>query len=728
MTLETGQGYPFGLTSDGGLIIAGETSLRFSDLWLSKVDTDGKEIWKKTFEQGEKLARVDAVSQTSDGGYLIAGKNISCCGWGDFDLWLVKTDDGANVQWKKSFEEFRYVSIYSIQETSDGNYIFAGNRGCELWIGKFDKSGKELWSRSFSGFGYKDFRKTPDGGYIASGEKRIMKIDAEGKIQWMTDFEKEGITSLMQSADGGLFAAGYIDSEPWLVKLKRSAIPFVSITPDFPGAGQPVTFDASLSYDPDGNIEEYRWDFGDGNITGTKDKKIVHSYASEGSYNVSIKLLRKDKTAMDTRSQQLEVQRSIPPHELWSRTYGGNSGDVEKSADQTSDEGYIMAGDTTFLYGISAYLVKTGPDGNEEWNRTYGGIDGQTGAKSVVQTSDGGYVFAGAINLQNQNAQMIWLVKTDPKGNEMWNRTFGRPGSKDDFSYNDAFSVIEDSGGNYVVAGISDMAEGISDPRFGLLLAKTDKDWNKLWEKTWDQSGSIEAYSVIESVDSSYTVVGTTYLGGLTNAWLMKADQNGNQQWIKTYGGTGRSPIAHSVKQTTDGDYIVAGNMWKYEPDAGNIINLWIMKTDTNGNKLWEKTYERRDYGSAKYVRESKDGGYLILADGGGAGIWLIKTDVNGSVQWHDKLEGNDPSSVIETSDSGYIVGGVKDDSCGNQGSDFWLIKLGGSKIGENETEDPAVENETSGRDEQQGGTKVPGFEGILMISAMIAAFVVRKK
>ncbi len=685
-------------------------------------------IWKKTFEQGEKLARINAVRQTSDGGYLIAGKNISCCGWGDFDLWLVRTDTEGNVQWKKSFEEFRFVSIYSIHETSDGDYIFAGNRGCELWIGKFDQSGKDLWSRSFAGFGYKHFRKTSDGGYIASGENRIMKIDAEGVIQWMADFEKEGTTSLIQSADGGLFAAGYIDSNPWIVKLKRSAIPFVSITPDFPGAGQTVTFDTSLTYDPDVNIEGYSWDFGDGNITATKGKKIVHSYASEGSYNVSLTLLGKDNTALGSKGQELDVQRSIPPRELWSRTYGGKNDDWERSASQTLDGGYIMAGDTAFLYGIDAYLVKVDNDGNEEWNRTYGGIDGQTGAKSVIQTSDGGYVFAGAINLQNQNSQMIWLVKTDSKGTEMWNRTFGRPGSNDDFSYNDAFSIIEDSGGSYIVAGITDLVEGMSDPRFGLLLTKTDKDGNKLWEKTWDQSGSSEGYSVIESHDGGYTVAGTTYLGGLTNAWLLKVDQNGNQQWLKTYGGIGTSPIAYSVNRTMDGGYIVGGNMWKYKPDTGNIIDLWIMKTDRDGNKLWEKTYERKEYESARYVQEAKEGGYLILADRGGAGFWLIKTDVNGSVQWHDEFEGNNPSSVIEISDNGYTVGALKDESCGTHGSDFWLVKLGGSKIGENETENPAVENETSGRNEQPDVTKSPGFEWILMISVMIAAFVAIKK
>ncbi len=92
---------------------------------------------------------------------------------------------------------------------------------------------------------------------------------------------------------------------------------------------------------------------------------------------------------------------------------------------------------------------------------------------------------------------------------------------------------------------VTDMAKGIADPRFGLMLAKTDKDGNKLWEKTWDLSGSIEAYSVIESIDGGYTVVGTTYMVNLmtTGAWLLKVDQNGNEKWLKTYSGIGTTPI-----------------------------------------------------------------------------------------------------------------------------------------------------------------------------------------
>src|SRR3990172_2699434 len=323
MTLEGGRAYPLDTISDGGLIIAGETGLIFSDLWLSRVAADGKEIWKKTFEHGEKLVRTDAVHQTSDGGYLIAGKNISCCGWGDFDLWLAKTDTEGDVQWKKSFEEFRYVSIYSIYETSDGDYIFAGNFGCELWIRKFDQYGNKRWSRNYKGFGYKHFQEMTDGGYLASSEDGIMKIDAEGNIQWIVDSKETEIISLKQTSDGGLIKAGNSDSDIWLIKLKRGTIPFISFIPNLPGAGQGITFDASLSYDPDGKIRSYIWDFGDGNKTVTPGKKIVHSYASDGKYNVSLMLKDKNNNGIGSSTIGLEVQRSIPPEERWNRTYGG---------------------------------------------------------------------------------------------------------------------------------------------------------------------------------------------------------------------------------------------------------------------------------------------------------------------------------------------------------------------------------------------------------------------
>ncbi|HWQ95934.1 MAG TPA: PKD domain-containing protein [Candidatus Methylomirabilis sp.] len=713
--------FPFDMISDGGIVIAGESE-NISDFLLSRISADGKEIWKKTIHAGE-LVMVYAISMTSDG-YIIAGKNKSRGGWGNFDLWIMKTDPDGNVQWKKTFVEYRYESIQSIQESPDGNYILAGS-GCKSWIGKFDRSGNELWRKTFSRSGHSFFQMTPDGGYLASGTDTIEKMDAEGNTQWIANFEKNGIVSLKQPLDGGLVAAGSSDNDIWLVKLKRGAFPFVSFIPEFPGRGQPVTFDASLSYDPDRNISGYRWDFGDGNTTLTKDEKILHSYASEGTYNISITLMDKHNIGMVSRTQAIEVQRSAHPEERWSRTHGGKFRDVERSVSTTTDGGYIMAGDTTFLYGIGAYLVKVDNKGDEEWNMTYPVIDGQSGARSVMQTSDGGYVFAGSINIHSKASQMIWLVKTDISGNMRWNRTFGRPGSIDDFSYNDGFSAIEDANGSFVVAGIIDLARGNIDSKFGLLLAKTDKDGNKLWERTWDPGGSSEAYSVIESIDGGYTVVGTAYFTDLmtTEAWLLHVDQNGEEKWLKKFTGNGTSPIAYSVYRTADGGYIIAGNMWKYE--SGNLIHPYIMKTDREGNMLWQKTYED-DYGYARHVRESKDGGYLILAGSDGSGIWLIKIDVNGSVQWYDKFEGNDPSSVIETSDGGYAIGGTKDNSCGNQDYDFWLAKLGGEGIFDPGT---AAVNEEAGKymDVQPVETKAAGFEWILMIFAMMAVVVVKK-
>jgi len=133
---------------------------------------------------------------------------------------------------------------------------------------------------------------------------------------------------------------------------------------------------------------------------------------------------------------------------IWTRTYGGSSYDYGYSVAQTSDGGYIVAGGTeSFGAGYcDVYLVKTGSDGDTIWTRTYGGSDDDWGY-SVAQTSDGGYIIAGETNSFGAGERDVYLVKTDTVGDTIWTRTYG--GSDNDWGY----SVAQTFDGGYIVAG-----------------------------------------------------------------------------------------------------------------------------------------------------------------------------------------------------------------------------------------------------------------------------------
>jgi len=355
----------------------------------------------------------------------------------------------------------------------------------------------------------------------------------------------------------------------------------------------------------------------------------------------------------------------------FAKTYGGTLWDEAYSVQQTSDGGYIVAG-ATLSFGAGGgdiFLIKTNASGNLQWAKTYGGT-GIDIAYSVQQTSDGGYIVAGTTTSFGAGYSDFFLIKTDANGNVQWAKTYGGT------SYDWAYSVQQTSDGGYIVAGAT-LSFDTSD---NILLIKTDANGNIIWAKTYGVNLTVvydEAYSVQQTSDGGYIVAGITGVGG-DNFFLIKTDENGNVQWAKTYGGTYQE-WAYSVQQTSDGGYIVAGWTWSF--GAGRY-DIFLIKTDANGNLQWAKTYGGTNGDFAFSVQQTSDGGYIVAGytysfGAGRDDIFLIKTDENGNVQWAKTYGGTGDDrarSVQQTSDGGYIVAGWTW-SFGAGGGDFFLIK-----------------------------------------------------
>ncbi len=301
-----------------------------------------------------------------------------------------------------------------------------------------------------------------------------------------------------------------------------------------------------------------------------------------------------------------------------------------------------------------------------EWAQTYGGADKEY-AHSMIQTSDGGYALAGFTESCGAGNYDFWLVKTDADGNMQWNRTYGG-------IYEDAaFSVVQTSDGGYAIVGY------FSDPaNVNWLLVKTDSDGNMQWNQTYAMTNFDWAHGVAQTDDAGYAIAGYTgHFNGPCDFWLIKTNSTGHPEWNKTYHNRYIDRAECFIK-TSDGGFALAG----LTGPGGLGRDAWLVKTDSTGKAEWNQTYGGSDNDWINSIVQTNDDGYVLagFTRSFGAGIsdfWLIKTDANGNMEWNKTYGGasNDNAySVVHTVDGGYTIAGHTR-SFGAGALDCWLVR-----------------------------------------------------
>jgi len=399
----------------------------------------------------------------------------------------------------------------------------------------------------------------------------------------------------------------------------------------------------------------------------------------------------------------------------WEKSYGGSGYDEAHAIQQTADGGYIVAGrsssddgDITFPHGSSDYwVVKADNTGTLQWQKSLGGSNSNI-ARAIRQTSDGGYIVAGETNSNDGNVTGnhgnydYWVVKLDNTGTLQWQKSLGGSGA------DAAYAIQQTTDGGYVIAGYTESNNGNVSGNHGsrdFWIARLDNAGTLQWQKSLGGSNIDEAYAIQQTSEGGYIVAGYTQstdgditgYHGTGDCWVVKLDNTGTMEWQKSLGGSS-TETGQTIQQTTDGGYIVAGYTTSNNGDVtGNhgSNDYWVVKLDNTGTLQWQKSLGGSGNDVARAIQQTTDGGYIVTGSSnsndddvssnqGGNDYWIVKLDNTGILQWEKSLGGSGADvayAVQQTTDDGYIVAGYAtsnngDISNSHGGFDYWIVKL----------------------------------------------------
>lgn len=352
------------------------------------------------------------------------------------------------------------------------------------------------------------------------------------------------------------------------------------------------------------------------------------------------------------------------------------------------------------------------------WTKVYGGT-GTESSSRMVENTDGDYFFACSSTSQpseertapRKGSRDIWVVKTDKDGNKIWDKAYGSGqitvtgmAATSDGGFIVGVNTMDGKGGDK-----TDTARGKLD----IWLIKIDRNGNKVWDKTLGGSEGEGLGEIIEAPDGSILIAGSsrsTISGdkksesfGLVDAWVVKLSSNGEYLWDKSFGGSGGDSFYTGLVDQ-EGNYLFGGT--SFSPISGNKTDSsrggndgWLVKTDANGNIIWDKTLGGELVDFIQAMAETKEGDYIlgIISESGISGdktdaskgaddCWLVKLNKVGNIVWQKTIGGSGGDQVvsvqINNDDDIYLgcssnsgASGDKNSPFIGPGSDIWIIK-----------------------------------------------------
>ncbi len=595
---KTDRGHSIETTSDGSYVVAG-WSRSFGaggmDAWCLQLDASGRRVWQKTFGgAGDDVAY--EVSQTGDGGFVLAGKTESS-GSGAFDGWLLKLDPDGGEEWQKTYGGTGDDAFYSVDVTRDGGYVVCGNYsspeyfgGSAAWIISTEGSGAILWERRRDTDGEDvaySVQQTRDGGFAVAGTTGssgiVYRLSPSGKTRWSavvgTSYSIRNVAfDLQETPDGGYVVVGSVGYfgthtylKAWSTKLNkggkttwhwewgpdgRSTLMAASPTRDggcilagatnLSGAGRKDGWLVRMS--SQGMILWQRT-YGRGEYDYLEE--VIET--AGGNFIAVGNTERLIDSFLDSDAWLLEVDEN--GEVILERQFGTSGTDRISSMQQTKDGGYVLVGRTGDARGWDdAWMMKLDAAMEIEWQRRYGTAGVLEFAADVIELPEGGYVVAGA----SRAAGGLWVFRVDDNGDVAWQRSYG-PGP----NFTAAIAPAQDGG---LVVAVD------ADPS----LLKIDHDGNVIWYKSVEPTDEdFDFADLVPTTDGGHFVTG--WIGW--DAWYGRLDSAGVVEWEQAI-RLNTTDIGLAACQLTDGSFIFAGEAWN--ENSGTTRGL-VVRIATDG-------------------------------------------------------------------------------------------------------------------------------------------------
>ncbi|QRR01454.1 T9SS type A sorting domain-containing protein [Dyadobacter sandarakinus] len=656
-------------TSDGGYLMGGtswsdqggdksDALNGINDIWIVKIDSSGTKEWDKSYG-GMGGDRLGSISQTRDGGFILGAA-------GNYDgadpstsvpksfFWLVKITDTGIVLWDKSPGD-KLSAVSFIEETPDLGYIMAGSAsfgakgyksepgygGGDYWIVKVDSNLNKVWDRTIGGTSsdiVSHMEQTDDGGYILGGYSNspigglktessrgysdywVVKISRDGLVEWdktLGGNEDDWLIDLRETADGNFFVAGSsfsgINGDKtqssggfgyWSVKLSKTGVKM------WDKAIRSSDHDdlSSVEYVPDGGYL----------LAGVSisDKGWDKSEDSRGSHDYWIVKLQSDETPKPFRLSYFKAQKAATQVDLVWETKterGSDRFEVQHSLNKSAWQvlASVHAKDTSYLRSRYQY-AHANPALVKHYYR-------------LRMTASNGKRTYSAIDSADYTPPAPWVSPYVIA----WDKTLG---GADSDSPNAVEQTID---GGFILGGSS-------------------------------------------SENSAETGDRTEPSRGGLDYWIVKISADGQKEWDKTFGGSDTDAL-RSVQQTADGGYILGGGSYSSasgdkSEDNGGTSNpedrqpdFWIIKTSSTGAMEWERSIVRRGEELLRYVRATKDGGYLAWGT-----YYMVKLSPTGKIEW----ERDDVRDVVWDWDENFEQADGSFYALGMKSGGFNIVKL----------------------------------------------------